>query len=1037
MACCGLFNPAGAAPPSAPATYSAGLPAIHNFDPRDYGAAAQNWSLAQDRQGVIYVGNLEGVVLAFDGAHWQRITVPNRAAVRSLALAADGRIYVGTVGNLGYLQSDASGQLVFVSLLDKVPSADRDFTDVWSIRATTDGVFFTTATRLFRYHDGVITAFKPETSFHLSFMVDDALYISETNVGLQHWDGRQFTLMPGGEHFANQRIYAVLPWRGPGAQPGDLLIGTRNDGWFIGHQGHFRRWPTAADVAIRQGLLYGATWLADGRLAASTLRGGLFVLDAQGHLLRNLTRASGLTTNMLLALMVDHQGGLWIAADNGITRIDINSALTHFDDRSGLPSGVSTLQHHDGTLYAGTSEGLYRLVRGSNAHFEPVPRLPGQIWGLASFDGELLVATHGGVFAIPDTGGPPRQLSASPPTGHTTVALALQPATDDPSRLFVGYGDGVGTLHKVQGHWLDEGRIAGVNEEVRRVQPDADGHLWLTLWVDGAIRLTLPPQWRGPADPRPVKVEHFGADAGLPAEPSDVAMVDGQLRFTTSHGIYRFDAASRRFAPDPQFAGLFPGGPQRVDVLQQGRSGELWINAVTDANGTKQTGRAVREHGHWRWLVTPLQPLAGIDIATFLDDADGPVWIGSDKGLFRYQSTRDTEPRPPSPTLLRTALVQNGNVLNTLHPGATPARIAYDHNAVRFEFALPGYDHFDTNEYQVWLDGLDAGWSPWSTNAYRDYTNIPAGLYRFHVRARNVYKQPAAEATFDFRILPPWYRTLWAWLAWLLLATALVVLLIRWRSATLRARNRALAALVEERTAELAEANRALARQAITDPLTGLKNRRYLREHIERDLVLARQGGGGAARHGERAIDTRLLFLMVDIDHFKRVNDTWGHGAGDLVLQQLRDILLAEIREFDIPVRRGGEEFLIVAHVIPADDISSLAERIRAGVAAHAFDLGNGQRGQITCSIGFTCYPFFAAAPDQLSWEQVVNLADVCLYAAKHGGRNGWVGIAPLDAPLTESALDTLDALHASIARFPEPGPLPLLAAWAPLSGTS
>jgi hypothetical protein len=89
------------------------------------------------------------------------------------------------------------------------------------------------------------------------------------------------------------------------------------------------------------------------------------------------------------------------------------------------------------------------------------------------------------------------------------------------------------------------------------------------------------------------------------------------------------------------------------------------------------------------------------------------------------------------------------------------------------------------------------------------------------------------------------------------------------------------------------------------------------------------------------------------------------------------------------------------------------------------FDLGDGHHARVTCSIGFACYPFFAAAPDHLGWEQVVNLADACLYAAKHHGRNAWVGIAPMHTPLGG---DVLGTLRATLARYPAPGPLPVLA---------
>lgn len=1038
VACCLVAGPVLAAPalaavaPAAP--IEAGLPLIHNFDPRSYGAAAQNWSLAQDRQGVIYVGNVEGAVLAFDGARWQRIPVPNRATVRSLALGADGRIYVGTVGDLGYLKPDASGQLAFVSLLDKIPPSERDFADVWSIHPTADGVFFATATQLFRYRNGTMDVWKPRTSFHLSFLVDGTLYIREVGVGLMQLDGERLELSPDGSRFADEKIYALLPWRGPGAQAGDLLVGTRRQGWFIRHDDRYRPWATEADAAIRTGQLYNASWLADGRLAAGTLRGGLFLLDTQGRLLRTLTRSSGLTTNMMLAQLQDREGGLWIAAGNGITRIDIDSPLTHFGERSGLLDGVQALQRHAGTLYAGTSDGLYRLASGADAHFERIRQVTGQIWGFAEIDDQLLVASSDGVFDL--VGSTFRQLLDTRQTALSTSALALRLSKRDPARVFVGYQDGIGTLRREGDRWVNEGRIAGVRQEVRGIRQDADGHLWLSLWVGGAIRLSLPPDWQGPRDGRAVKVERFGTRSGLPAEQNDLVTIDGKLRFTTAHGIYRFDAADARFSRDPAFAGLFPGGPQQVDVLHQDRHGDLWMYAVTGTGGPKEAGRAIRTGNGWRWEADPLQPLAGIDMAVFMDDADGTVWMGGDKGLFRYRASRSVPQDTQLHTLLRMVTGQDGRVPFADHLAvADTPKIPYAQNSIRFEFALPNYDHFDANQYQLWLQGLDRGWSPWSGDAYRDYTNLPEGRYRLHVRARDVYGRQGREATFDFRILPPWYRTAWAWLLWIASGVLALSLLMRWRSTTLRRRNRKLTTLVTQRTAELAranqalqQANEALAQQIITDPLTGLKNRRYLNDHIEHDLAAVRRHCRNPQANGPGQLSlAHLLFLMVDIDHFKQINDSHGHATGDRVLLQFRDVLLSVTRESDTPVRRGGEEFLIVARFAPPDAGPQFAERIRAAVANHRFDPGNGQHLRLTCSIGFASYPFFADEPDRLNWEQVVDIADGCLYAAKRRGRNAWAGVAPMASPPAGSAID---ALRETLARMPEPGPLPVLTSW-------
>ncbi|QOC21308.1 diguanylate cyclase [Wenzhouxiangella sp. AB-CW3] len=218
-------------------------------------------------------------------------------------------------------------------------------------------------------------------------------------------------------------------------------------------------------------------------------------------------------------------------------------------------------------------------------------------------------------------------------------------------------------------------------------------------------------------------------------------------------------------------------------------------------------------------------------------------------------------------------------------------------------------------------------------------------------------------------------------------------------------RKRALASLKEaketleervaERTKELSRANEALAEQSLTDPLTGLRNRRYLIEQAPTDIALVeRQYRDAKLNDSDRvAENTDLLFLMIDIDHFKQVNDIHGHAAGDRVLQQMSQILNHCIRKSDTAVRWGGEEFLIVARFTDADFAPTMAERLRKTMAEHDFDLGQGERTHLTCSIGFAQYPMFPANPDRIHWEEVINVADRCLYAAKQSWRDAWVGV--------------------------------------------
>ena len=200
---------------------------------------------------------------------------------------------------------------------------------------------------------------------------------------------------------------------------------------------------------------------------------------------------------------------------------------------------------------------------------------------------------------------------------------------------------------------------------------------------------------------------------------------------------------------------------------------------------------------------------------------------------------------------------------------------------------------------------------------------------------------------------------------------------------------------------KLQAANRTLADMSLRDPLTSLANRRYLTTRIAEDLAqihrlqrLGRQEEGKA----RLALNIDVIFLMIDLDHFKHVNDTYGHGAGDQVLKQVAAILTQAMRDSDTVVRWGGEEFFVVAKHTSRAEAHVVAERIRTRVEAHPFDLGTGQVIHKTCSIGYTSYPFFRNHPSRVPWEKVVELADQCLYAAKASGRNTWVGVHEADS---------------------------------------
>ncbi|HEY8881132.1 MAG TPA: diguanylate cyclase [Roseateles sp.] len=191
----------------------------------------------------------------------------------------------------------------------------------------------------------------------------------------------------------------------------------------------------------------------------------------------------------------------------------------------------------------------------------------------------------------------------------------------------------------------------------------------------------------------------------------------------------------------------------------------------------------------------------------------------------------------------------------------------------------------------------------------------------------------------------------------------------------------------------LAAVNRQLKDMAITDPLTGLRNRRHFTAQVDSHVAAAdRSHANRGAAMGE-PVD--LIFYLIDLDHFKRVNDSFGHPAGDAVLRQVAQRLKGVLRGEDELIRWGGEEFLLMTRGTPRRHAGQLAEKLRKAVDASPVELPDGQSLKVSCSIGFAPYPLVPGAPHEGSWQRSVELADQALYEAKARGRNGWFGVGP------------------------------------------
>ncbi len=211
--------------------------------------------------------------------------------------------------------------------------------------------------------------------------------------------------------------------------------------------------------------------------------------------------------------------------------------------------------------------------------------------------------------------------------------------------------------------------------------------------------------------------------------------------------------------------------------------------------------------------------------------------------------------------------------------------------------------------------------------------------------------------------------------------------------------------LIEDQKEQLQAMNRELTESSLTDALTGLRNRRYLDIHLDHDPSARTEDRPEHRRDPE---PDGFTFFLMDLDHFKLINDRYGHEAGDVVLIEIARRIRASLRASDVAVRWGGEEFLVIGRGRGETVSAELAQRLLAAIGSAPIQLPTGQALMVTCSLGFAPIPWSSAhAGQRLNRDQILNLADIGMYLSKFEGRNRACGVFPgSDASIIDRIVD-------------------------------
>jgi len=462
------------------------------------------------------------------------------------------------------------------------------------------------------------------------------------------------------------------------------------------------------------------------------------------------------------------------------------------------------------------------------------------------------------------------------------------------------------------------------------------------------------------------------------ASPSEILVA------TELHGLYLYNEKEKKLKTITTANGLLHND---VWSVIKDDSGSIWLN--TSVSLDRYTSGFISHFNK----KTGLFGDEGAVHAVF-KSGSGKIYFGIMPGFIEIPP-QETDINIKKPVLYIKEIKVNGQKRTVDSRG--PLQLKHNRNNIEFQYIAISTRKKNPVFYKTKLLPLDNRWSEPTEETRIRYLNLTPNDYTFEVMANNGGGENQwfpSNNKITLLIEKPYWSKWWFILLMTVAGIVFILFILKIRLNALEKQKKNLEELVQKRTEELGLRNQELAYLSITDPLTDLKNRRYLEEKIKEDISLIERSIYDNVKSPTTNTNGFILeVFIVDIDRFKKVNDNYGHNAGDTVIIDIAKVLVEMLRTSDTIIRWGGEEFLIITRQKHKGNSFELAERIRNKIASVDFKIEDDITINKTVSVGFAHFPFVPNDIERVSWSQVVSLADSALYIAKNSGRNLTVGI--------------------------------------------
>ncbi|MET0572725.1 MAG: triple tyrosine motif-containing protein [Pedobacter agri] len=740
---------------------SIGVPYIENYPKSVYASGNQNWSIAKDNKGVMYFGNAEGL-LTFDGRYWQKYQMPNRQIVRSVATDQNGKIYTGGFGEFGYW-AYLNNKLSYKSLTSLLPKGVKVSDEIWKIYVDRDRVIFQSFSRIFIYKNEKIEIIKAPSSFLFLHKVNNRYLIEVLDKGLFELSGSKLTYIPNSDKLGKQGILSILPYKQNG-----LIIGTSKNGLFTYDGQDFTPLLTPANNYLKTFQLNNGVKLLDKYYAYGTILNGLIIIDENGTVVQRINKSSGLQNNTVLSIYADNEQNLWTGLDNGIDRIELNSPLYFYFDKTGQFGTVYSSIIFKDKIYLGTNQGLFYSDWSKNSELVPfnfrlIPNSQGQVWELAILNNELICGHNNGTFKV----------VGDQITWISTISggWTIKKSSSNPNYFIQGTYIGLSLYKNTPAGLKFSNKILGFGEPSRFIEQDHKGDIWVAHAYKGLYKLTLNSDYT-----KVTSTKYFDERNGLPGNYNiNIFNLENRIVFSSDRGFYTYDELSNKFTPYDVLTKSLGSFETSNKIISAGNRKYWFIDhGKTSLVSFSEPGKIEIDSNQFSLLdgrmVQYYENISQISNAIYL--------ISVDDGFVIYNSTlnQSIQKRKLPAVLIRRIedITDKYFTISETGNSSSETEIPNSRNNIRISFALPYYRQAKI-KFQYYLEGYSKDWSDWSIATQKDFTNLSSGTYTFKVRAKLDDTSVSDTTSFEFTILRPWYLSNLAILIYLVLVIIIVI----------------------------------------------------------------------------------------------------------------------------------------------------------------------------------------------------------------------------------------------------------------------